>query len=1319
MAPPLNPTDFLFAKDTQNEPTISISTHDPLPSISTPTTVESTENTTPQPHNIFVNEDEVVFSENSQTLSNPGAPSLEDNLLLPYFLDAPVIETASFKAYLILVEDNIFLQNDAAGGSRSSRRRAQRGELLAAANGMSAGGAALGHELPEHDANPRHTVVENAGENTSSTHEINTEDGVTHEHDDDDDAEGADLPPTMLRGILLFRVLKNNTKIKNIDLNFHGDSRTNWPEGIPPKKTEFVELETLMNCEWNFFDVHDHSSPKYQKGGADHINTLPDHVSKKDIDVDIDNLDLNDPGMLSANLFSSITAVTSNSSQRSSRTSKFLGGLSKNVFSKATNVTQQISNTARKSLDLAASASKLDSDSVSIYNLGANSSPHGKLNHIDSQGNYVFHQGDYIYNFEHKIAQSTPESLNLTFGFVNYWLNLEIGRIGKFKSALRAKKKVNLIRTNSSQSIEDNFDPILINKSWEDRLNYSILIASNSVILNSFMPINIRVVPTDKNVKLYKIKIFIIEILEYWCKKRKVHRLEPQRKFLLLEHKPKVGTNLLRDFEDLGFNNSIISDKNTSDKKNSHQRSTLNVNDSSFVYSNDNSAIPQNIASNLIGHTAQNNSSKKIEDSKHNGKKKTKKPKKSLEDDEEEYISSKDFNYQLYVPEMFSKFSSKLHPDAKHKNIQCHHWIKISLRLSKKIDEFDLADDDANARNLPESSSDVLRSVAHNNDGALSDMSDNGGSYSSHGSRRPSIASRKKSDSTGSALDKPKRKHYEISIDSPINLLHPLCTQANTLLPAYDGVGMYDPYTYAKKKESGEIEILTNNNPLFPPEILSTDGHQVENFNPTQKLNNVLDDELRVTSAIDAHRKPAIPTEEIFENGDSESHMPTGEDYTTLDNEFQSDITPDMISSNLYSPRAVDLDLVAVQAQPMKPNLHSVGMSPQASSTTNGNIDNLLSPISNGPNTIELSPARTARLSPNLSPNFRALSPTLQALSPTLNGNVKSSASSIKSPLLLASNAPVAKTNSIFGEDAKDKPEMHLLTKPPIKPPTYHQSVGKEPLMKNGTINRLLLANSEEQIARAGPPPSYEDAIESRKHLTSLIRWQGIDNFNSSTTARSSIDHGGSDVAETFSFRGEDPNIPAVVARAASPKISASNSNGFPTNENEDSSSKLINQSSTSTGFSAGVSSVPNIMDDGDDENADVESLELKNDSFVSLPSVAGNGSVNSSLALNDDNLPANTFERSDKLPLLLSEREHGSSTSVFGSFPSRVSTQLNNTSLTSLWNPLSGLGGNTPRNQITPKLYGADTTNDVSGARDDDISRSLDDDSKNDLGLL
>ena len=67
-------------------------------------------------------------------------------------------------------------------------------------------------------------------------------------------SEYTDQAPAILRGSLILKLLKP-AKIKTITLVFRGRARTDWPEGIPPKKVEFYEEKDLMTHTWPFFNA--------------------------------------------------------------------------------------------------------------------------------------------------------------------------------------------------------------------------------------------------------------------------------------------------------------------------------------------------------------------------------------------------------------------------------------------------------------------------------------------------------------------------------------------------------------------------------------------------------------------------------------------------------------------------------------------------------------------------------------------------------------------------------------------------------------------------------------------------------------------------------------------------------------------------------------------------------------------------------------------------------------------------------------------------------------------------------------------------------
>lgn len=279
--------------------------------------------------------------------------------------------------------------------------------------------------------------------------------------------------PTMLRGTLMVKLAKPS-KLKAITLQFSGKSRTEWPEGIPPKKQEFWEEKELMNHTWTFFNaqfpIHEHSH------GADQFTSSDSNVPS--------------------------THGNDISPQAPSRSSTAMDRLSPN-------------NSGLLPFTSAKSFSKNDNTTTQM------------------KGYRLFAAGEYLYNFELPIPSFLPETLQCDMGKVAYELNATVERSGAFKSNLSVKMDVELIRTPGEANLESS-EPIAISRNWEDQLHYDIVISGKSFPLGQKIPIAFKLTPLAK-VRVHRIKVFITETVEYWCKNKKIHRLEPTRKILLLE----------------------------------------------------------------------------------------------------------------------------------------------------------------------------------------------------------------------------------------------------------------------------------------------------------------------------------------------------------------------------------------------------------------------------------------------------------------------------------------------------------------------------------------------------------------------------------------------------------------------------------------------------------------------------------------------------------------------------------------------------------------------------------------------------------------
>lgn len=152
---------------------------------------------------------------------------------------------------------------------------------------------------------------------------------------------------------------------------------------------------------------------------------------------------------------------------------------------------------------------------------------------VAQKGYRMFHPGDYVYNFELPLDSRLPETIDVDLGTVKYELEASVERAGAFRGNLLGCKEVELIRAPTEGSLEQ-VEPIAISRTWEDQLHYDIVISGKSFPLGSRIPIALKLTPLAK-VQCHRIKVFITENIEYFCSKKRVHRMEPTRKVLLYE----------------------------------------------------------------------------------------------------------------------------------------------------------------------------------------------------------------------------------------------------------------------------------------------------------------------------------------------------------------------------------------------------------------------------------------------------------------------------------------------------------------------------------------------------------------------------------------------------------------------------------------------------------------------------------------------------------------------------------------------------------------------------------------------------------------
>lgn len=416
--------------------------------------------------------------------------------------------------------------------------------------------------------------------------------------------------------------------------------------GIPPEKTRFFEEERLRYQVLPFYNaLYTDSDEGY--GAQCVYNIRNDAASSSSPNVSMIGLD--HPG---------------SPTPRSSRSSTL------------------ISNRDQKRLSL---------QTLQSRSFQKGDSPFGTT--PQQKGYKVFHPGVYEYSFEIALDHTSPETIDLPLGSVKWMLEALVERAGTFKSNLHGSKEVLVVRAPDTNSLEQ-VEPIAISRKWEDQLHYDIVISGKSFAIGSKIPIAFKLTPLAK-VQCHRIKVYITENIDYFCKEKRVTRKDAQRKILLLEKQ--AGKPISRDFDSSEVRVLTGGELAPDQRERARQLAQRRREQQANRYQTPVVPLPPP-SENLLG---------------------------DLDLGLEHLIGQTEIEMEVQLPTcdgMRKEKSQFLAADTTWKNIQVHHWIKIVLRLSRLDPE----------------------------------------------------------DPSGT-----KRRHFEISIDSPFHILSCLATQAHTALPEY------------------------------------------------------------------------------------------------------------------------------------------------------------------------------------------------------------------------------------------------------------------------------------------------------------------------------------------------------------------------------------------------------------------------------------------------------------------------------------------------------------------------------------------------------
>lgn len=276
---------------------------------------------------------------------------------------------------------------------------------------------------------------------------------------------GSQLPLSTLRGTVLLKLAKP-TKIKHISLSFYGVSKTQWaqsarmpmfaPDDFGQPASEIVDAVVVNSHEWNFLDLEWPGATNPPPSSSPSNSTL--------VLTDIYGADAMVP--------------------------RHDGKL--RVYDR----------------------NNMAPPPVPLFGPSGTHSSKVKQSAPVNKESVVFPAGEYVFNFNLAIDATTPETLSAPYGSIRYFLQPKVIRSGPFNPNISARQEVELVRSPPNNCDVAFNNPIVINRIWDRRLEYEIVIPRKYVPLETSIPISLTFTRHDK-VKLHRVKIYLVEIVQY------------------------------------------------------------------------------------------------------------------------------------------------------------------------------------------------------------------------------------------------------------------------------------------------------------------------------------------------------------------------------------------------------------------------------------------------------------------------------------------------------------------------------------------------------------------------------------------------------------------------------------------------------------------------------------------------------------------------------------------------------------------------------------------------------------------------------------
>lgn len=150
-------------------------------------------------------------------------------------------------------------------------------------------------------------------------------------------------------------------------------------------------------------------------------------------------------------------------------------------------------------------------------------------------GYKIFPPGVYEYSFEITLDHRCPETMNLPMGSVHWRLESLVERHGTFKTNLRGKQEVLVVRAPQINAEDHLLDPIHFTQSYDEVICH-VLIQGGAFPIGGKMPVVFTFTPLEK-VEVRGVWISILEETRYYCQKGLHSKKGTEREVRVFEKK--------------------------------------------------------------------------------------------------------------------------------------------------------------------------------------------------------------------------------------------------------------------------------------------------------------------------------------------------------------------------------------------------------------------------------------------------------------------------------------------------------------------------------------------------------------------------------------------------------------------------------------------------------------------------------------------------------------------------------------------------------------------------------------------------------------